>query len=209
MKWEYCELNHVRVGGVAVIEDMTGKKKVECTNLALVLDDLGQEGWEMIGLVDGINNTDTTVFYFKRPARIRVLLVDRRKAVRDTFKRVLESEGDILVIDETGNGRDAVDLFSRHLPDLMLADINLHEIDGVTAADLVQKRHRNANVLIIGVDEELQSTPPRSAESGARIFLNTAPTKQELLATIRSLGNRQPAIIYRPEREPRKKGSSD
>jgi len=208
MKWEYCELNHVRVGGIAVIEDVTGKKKVECNNLAIVLDDLGQEGWEMVGLVDGISNTDTTVFYFKRPARIRILLVDRRKAVRDTFKRVLESEGDVLVIDETGNGRDAVDLFSNHLPDLMLADINLHEIDGITAADLVQKRHRNANVLIMGVDEEMQTPPRQTVESGARIFLSTTPTKQELLATVRSLGNRRPAIVFKPDREARRGNTS-
>ena len=82
----------------------------------------------------------------------------------------------------------------------MLADVNLHEIDGITAADLVQQRHRNANVLIIGVDEELQA-PRRSGESGARIFLDTKPTKRELLATVRGLGDRKPAFVFQKERD--------
>jgi len=169
-----------------VVEDVTGKKHVECDRLSLILDDLGQQGWEMVGVIDGVSNTDTTVFYFKRPARIRIILVDRRKAFRANLRSALEAEGDIAVVAETDNGRDAVDLYAEHHPDLVMADINLHQIDAIAAADLIQNKFKKANVMILGVDHDADSSRfPQNA--GARLFFPEVPTKPELLATIRSL----------------------
>jgi len=194
MKWEYCELHYVRVGGLMVVEDMTGKKNIECNRLALILDDLGQQGWELVNVIDGVNRTDTTVFYFKRPARIRIILIDRRTTFRTNMKFALEAEGDIVIVAESDNGRDAVDLYARYSPDIMLADINLHEIDAIAAADMIQHRYKRANIMIIGADKDVDSSRA-PGDSGARLFFSEVPTKPELLATIRNIAKSSRSVI--------------
>ena len=82
----------------------------------------------------------------------------------------------------------------KHNPDLMLADINLHQIDAIAAADMIQHRFNNANIMIMGADKDVDSS--RSpGDSGARLFFSEVPTKPELLATIRNIAKSSRRVI--------------
>jgi DNA-binding NarL/FixJ family response regulator len=68
---------------------------------------------------------------------IRVLLVDDQALMRAGFRMILESEGDIEVVGEAENGRDAVDLVRTTRPDVVLMDIRMPKMDGVEATRLL------------------------------------------------------------------------
>ena len=64
---------------------------------------------------------------------IRVLLADDQVLVRAGFRLLLESADDITVIGEAANGGVAVALAREHTPDVVLMDLHMPEVDGVTA----------------------------------------------------------------------------
>ena len=64
---------------------------------------------------------------------IRVLLVDDQTLVRAGFRKLLESEPDVDVVGEAGDGLDAVDAASRLRPDVVLMDIRMPGVDGLDA----------------------------------------------------------------------------
>ncbi len=65
---------------------------------------------------------------------IRVAVVDDQALVRRGFVLVLEHQDDIEVVAEAGNGIEAIDAVRRHHPDVVLMDIRMPEMDGLTAA---------------------------------------------------------------------------
>ncbi len=68
---------------------------------------------------------------------IRVLLADDQVLVRAGFRMLLESAGDIAVVGEAANGGTAVALAREHTPDVVLMDLHMPEVDGVTATRLI------------------------------------------------------------------------
>ena len=64
---------------------------------------------------------------------IRVLLVDDEQLVRSGLRMILESAGDIEVVGEAADGGGAVEQVRRHRPDVVLMDIRMPAMDGLTA----------------------------------------------------------------------------
>jgi DNA-binding NarL/FixJ family response regulator len=65
---------------------------------------------------------------------IRVVLADDQALIRGGLRSILESEPDIAVVGEAGNGRQAIEACRRLRPDLVLMDVQMPELDGITAA---------------------------------------------------------------------------
>ena len=78
--------------------------------------------------------------------KVRVVLADDEAHVRLYVKTVLKSMG-CEVVGEAGNGREAIELFEQHSPDLMLLDINMPVMDGITA--LKELRRKSGKVAIV------------------------------------------------------------
>ena len=68
----------------------------------------------------------------KRP-RISVLIADDHSVVREGLVSLITRKADMTVIGEAGNGREAVDLWKQHHPDVTLLDLRMPELDGVRA----------------------------------------------------------------------------
>jgi DNA-binding NarL/FixJ family response regulator len=66
----------------------------------------------------------------KKP-RITVLIADDHSVVREGLVSLITRKADMTVIGEAGNGRDAVDLWKQHHPDVTLLDLRMPELDGV------------------------------------------------------------------------------
>ena len=117
---------------------------------------------------------------------IRVLLADDQVLVRAGFRMLLESAGDIAVIGEAANGGVAVALAREHAPDVVLMDINMPEVDGVTATRLIagDAKLRATRVVVLTTfdDEETVFAALRAGASG---FLVKDVEPEELLQAVR------------------------
>ncbi len=85
---------------------------------------------------------------------IRVLLVDDHTLVRQGLRRLLETDRDIEVVGEAGDGRSALELIETLVPDLVVMDLNLPEIDGIQATRTVVERHPTVRVLVLTMETD-------------------------------------------------------
>jgi DNA-binding NarL/FixJ family response regulator len=117
---------------------------------------------------------------------IRVLLADDQVLVRAGFRLLLESAGDIAVVAEAANGGEAVALTREHAPDVVLMDINMPEVDGTTATQLIAGDPRLAAtrvVVLTTFDDE--ATVFGALRAGASGFLVKDVEPAELLQAVR------------------------
>ena len=117
---------------------------------------------------------------------IRVLIADDQVLVRAGFRLLLESAGDIEVIGEAANGGVAVALAREHAPDVVLMDLRMPEVDGITATRLIAGDARLAGTRVVVLttfgDEETVFAALRAGASG---FLVKDVEPEELLQAVR------------------------
>jgi DNA-binding NarL/FixJ family response regulator len=117
---------------------------------------------------------------------IRVLLADDQVLVRAGFRLLLESADDITVIAEAANGGVAVALAREHAPDVVLMDINMPEVDGVTATRLIARDPRlTATRVIVLTTFDDDETVFAALRAGASGFLVKDVEPEELLQAVR------------------------
>ena len=117
---------------------------------------------------------------------IRVLLADDQVLVRAGFRMLLESAGDIAVVGEAANGGTAVALAREHAPDVVLMDLHMPEVDGVTATRLITGDPRLAatRVVVLTTFDDDQ-TVFSALRAGASGFLVKDVEPEELLQAVR------------------------
>jgi NarL family two-component system response regulator LiaR len=81
--------------------------------------------------------------------RIRILIVDDHAVVRSGLRTILETEPDIEIVGEAGDGHAALELAQELLPDVVLMDINMGDWDGVTATRRVRNYVPSARVIVL------------------------------------------------------------
>lgn len=81
--------------------------------------------------------------------RIRVLIADDHIIVRSGLRLLLESEADIDVVGEASDGREALNLIEKHLPDLVLMDIAMPGMDGMEATRQIKASWPQVQVLVL------------------------------------------------------------
>ena len=122
----------------------------------------------------------------KKDSRIAVMLVDDHPAFRKGLAALVESEPDLKVVAETGDGAEAVDLFRRHRPDVVLMDLRLPGMGGVEATMAIRKQFPEARIIVLttfDADEDIY----RAIESGAKSYLLKDIPDDDLAATIRAV----------------------
>ena len=76
-----------------------------------------------------------------------ILIADDNEGVRSMLKSLLDDIDEDLI--ECSNGREAIELYELHLPDVVLMDLNMQPIDGVTATRTILERFPDARVVIV------------------------------------------------------------
>jgi DNA-binding response OmpR family regulator len=117
---------------------------------------------------------------FKHPGKVpvmkkRILLADDDPGIREMLGRVLESEQYEVVL--AGTGREAVAKFAAHLPDLILLDLNMPDLDGWEAIDRITRTHPFASVIVI-------TARPKQYEQAAGMFIDALMEKPLDLALL-------------------------
>jgi DNA-binding NarL/FixJ family response regulator len=117
---------------------------------------------------------------------IRVVLVDDQPLIRTGIRALLDAEDDIEVVAEGATGHDGLTLASEHLPDIVLMDVQMPEMDGVEATRRIATDARLAGVRVVmltnyGLDEYVFN----SLRAGASGFLVKDTEPADLLQALR------------------------
>lgn len=86
----------------------------------------------------------------------KVMIADDHSLVREGIKRLLEFDGSIEVVSEASNGVECLDKLKDYLPDILLLDINMPEMNGLEVLDEIKKKDYDLKVLILTVHNELE-----------------------------------------------------
>jgi len=90
----------------------------------------------------------------KQNNKIRLILADDHKVVRDGLKRMLEQQDNIELIGEAENGQEVLDLLDGVDADVILSDLNMPVMDGLELTEEVVKNHSNTKVIILTMLDE-------------------------------------------------------
>ncbi|WBQ07917.1 response regulator transcription factor [Kribbella sp. CA-293567] len=119
---------------------------------------------------------------------IRILLADDQALLRSTFRMLIDSCDDLTVVAEAANGEEAADLAKLHRPDLVLMDIRMPVVDGLTATRRICSTPELASTrVLILTTFETDEHVARALEAGASGFLGKDVTSDALLAGIRTV----------------------
>ena len=122
------------------------------------------------------------------PRRIRILIVDDHAVVRSGLRTILETEPDIEVVGEAGDGHAALELAQELLPDVVLMDINMGDWDGVTATRRVRNYVPSARVIVLTNHDE-DDLVFSSIRAGASGYLLKEVTAKQLTNSIRTVAD--------------------
>jgi pilus assembly protein CpaE len=122
--------------------------------------------------------------------RIKVLIVDDIPETRDHLSKLLGFEADIEVVGTASSGTEAIVQATKLLPDVILMDINMPDMDGITATERLSAQVPTASVVMMSVQGEADYLR-RSMLAGAREFLVKPFSSDELTASIRQLYTRE------------------
>ena len=118
--------------------------------------------------------------------RIRVLVVDDHRFLREAIGGIINSEPDMMVIGEAPNGKIAVELYPVFKPDVTLMDMNMPEMNGVDAISHICKGNPDARVIVLS-GYDFQEEIRNSFEAGARAFVLKEDARQKLATVIRAV----------------------
>lgn len=121
------------------------------------------------------------------PDKIRVLVVDDIAETRENVRKLLQFEADIEVIGTARSGKEAVQLADELKPDVILMDINMPDMDGITATGLIRQRNPVAQIVFLSVQGD-PNYMRRAMQAGAHDFLTKPPMADELISAVRRAG---------------------
>lgn len=119
--------------------------------------------------------------------KIRVLLVDDHPMFRFGVRSLIETEDDIDVVGEAANGSEAVEMADELMPDVIIMDLVMPEMDGVEATRRVMRNHPDAVVLIFSVVDD--DAVFEAMRAGAKGYLLKGASREETLRAIRAIAS--------------------
>jgi len=119
--------------------------------------------------------------------KIRVLIVDDIADTRENIRKLLQFEADVDVVGVARSGKEGIQLSQELDPDVILMDINMPDIDGITATESIHQKSPHIQVVILSVQGD-QNYMRRAMLAGARDFLTKPPMGDELISAVRRAG---------------------
>jgi DNA-binding NarL/FixJ family response regulator len=132
--------------------------------------------------------------------KIRVLVADDQRLVRTGFRVILEAEGDIEVVAEADTGTEAIRQAQLVAPDVILMDIRMPELDGLSATEQIRRRPDPPTIIVLTTFDQNEYVY-RALRAGAAGFLLKDSPSTRLIAAVRAAATGdsliEPAITRR------------
>lgn len=117
---------------------------------------------------------------------IRILSVDDHLLLREGIASVLEGESDMTLVGEAANGLEAIQLFKRHRPDVVLMDLRMPDMNGLDAIAAIRAEAPSARIIVLTTYAgDVQALA--ALKAGACGYLLKSMLRKELLDTIRAV----------------------
>ena len=129
-----------------------------------------------------------------QPAPIRVLCVDDHPLMREGIAAIIKNESDMFLVAEASSGREAMEFFREHRPDITLMDIRLPDVDGIDALIAIRTEFADARIIMLTTfegDVEIK----RALTAGARGYLLKTMPPRQLLDTIREVHSGKKRVL--------------
>lgn len=117
---------------------------------------------------------------------IRLIITDDHAVFRQGLRVLFEQAGDLEVVAECGNGLEAFELITAHIPDVALLDVTMPELDGISLAARLQKLNCPSRILILTTHED-PVLYERALAAGARGYLLKQCHFNDLLVAVRAV----------------------
>lgn len=127
---------------------------------------------------------------------MRVLITDDHLVVREGLRLILETADDIEVVGEAVDGAECLRLVSELKPDLILMDLQMPRMDGITAIEQLRKDHPEIAIVILTTYNE-DDLMIRGLRAGARGYLLKDSSRESLLDTIHAAARGE--TLLKPE----------
>jgi pilus assembly protein CpaE len=119
--------------------------------------------------------------------KIRVLIVDDIDETRENIRRLLQFDPNIEVAGVARGGKEALSVTGKIDPDVIIMDINMPDMDGITATEVIRQKYPFSQVVILSVQGD-QNYMRRAMMAGARDYLTKPPSIDELAAAVNRAG---------------------
>ena len=118
--------------------------------------------------------------------RIKILTVDDHPVLREGIAALLEGEQDMILVAEAVNGREAIEQFRTHRPDVTLMDLQMPEVNGIDAIVSIRSECPQARILVLTTYKG-DVHAARALDAGACGYLLKSALRKDLLDTIRAV----------------------
>jgi two-component system NarL family response regulator len=127
----------------------------------------------------------------KRPSdekkeRIRILIADDHAVVREGLVSLVKRKSGMIIVAQASNGREAVDLWKQHRPDVTLLDSRMPELNGLGAIKEIRELDDNAHIIVLTTydgDEDIY----RAIKAGAKGYLLKETARDALVESVRKV----------------------
>ena len=121
---------------------------------------------------------------------IRVMCIDDHPLLREGIAALIGNQSDMELVAEGSNGREALELFRTHHPDITLMDLQMPEVNGVDAISGIRGEFPEARIIVLtNLAGDVQVS--RALKAGARAYLLKGLVRKELLEIIRAVNSGQ------------------
>ena len=119
-------------------------------------------------------------------ARIRVLSVDNHTLLREGIAAIINDQPDMLIVAQAANGREAIQQFRAHRPDITLLDLKFPDISGIDTMIAIHREFPGARIVVLTIfDGDIDIR--RALEAGAHGYLLKSTPPEELVKVIRQV----------------------
>jgi len=121
-------------------------------------------------------------------AQIRILLADDHTIIRSGLRLLLEQQSDFKVVAEASDGREAVELVSRHKPEVAILDIGMPELNGIEATRQILVVEPATQVVILSMHAD-EGYVLRALKAGARAYILKNSAESDLIRAVRTVAD--------------------
>ncbi|MEL6600430.1 MAG: response regulator transcription factor, partial [Pseudomonadota bacterium] len=115
-------------------------------------------------------------------SQIRIVLADDHPLVTEGIRAMLETYPQIEVLGTAANGRDAVEAMAAHSPDVLLMDLNMPGMNGLTATEIILERTPEARIVVLSMHDNPEYITTALRHGARGYLLKDVPTEEIVTA---------------------------